>query len=99
MGFKSKIFFEIFRWLFRNLHQNERFQIKMNDCSKSPMIVETYKVEGKNKRGALIHSTKAFVNGNGYIDYAVSLLFIASRQPKLWTLHCNSFEFSTTCGF
>uniref|UniRef100_A0A914ZA67 Uncharacterized protein n=1 Tax=Panagrolaimus superbus TaxID=310955 RepID=A0A914ZA67_9BILA len=43
----------------------------MNDCSQSPMIVETYKVEGKNKKGPLVHSTKAFVNGNGYIDYSI----------------------------
>ena len=61
-------------WLFKKPTQNHRFQIKMDDCSKSPMVLETFEYNPVNgEKGKLIYSSKAFVNGNGYVDYIVSL--------------------------
>ena len=60
-------------WLFKNPTQNYRSEIKMDNCSKSPMIVDTYEYDQvTGEKGKLIHSSRAFVNGNGFVDYIVS---------------------------
>uniref|UniRef100_A0AC34R488 Uncharacterized protein n=1 Tax=Panagrolaimus sp. JU765 TaxID=591449 RepID=A0AC34R488_9BILA len=59
-------------WLFKTPTQNHRFEIKMDNCSKSPMIVDTFEFDkATGQKGKLIHSTRSFVNGNGFVDYTI----------------------------
>ncbi|KAE9553098.1 hypothetical protein FO519_003687 [Halicephalobus sp. NKZ332] len=56
------------------------------------MVMDTYEFNSVNgEHGKLIHSSKAFVNGNGFVDY------VKAEPPEAWTTPKNTKHWMMKC--